>query len=80
MKALMSIIITIGVFIVAVLFVLAISAPARASGDHCHHDCDDTVTNTTIHKHKDNLGKGIAIGVVATCSLRSVFIRVTESR
>ena len=59
MKALMSIIITIGVFIVAVLFVLAISAPARASGDHCHHDCDEPGPEPTpnpgpvvVHKKK----------------------------
>jgi len=77
MKSLMTLIISIGLFLLAVIAVLAVSTPpAKACGRECDHD--DHQKASIIHQ--DNLGKGIAIGALATCGIRLAYTRATEKR
>ncbi len=75
----------IGLILVGI-FMLATSLPA-AAGDLRHdHDRDhDRGDTTSLYRHAKNLrgedvAKGIAIGAVLTCGVRSVWSRVRSGR
>lgn len=54
MKALMTIIITIGVILLGVIAVLAVSHPVQASGNHSLPPVDQPPPTTSVPVHKKN--------------------------
>lgn len=71
MKTLMSWIITIGFFLCGIITVLAISAPAKASG---RHDGDSQTAVQYIYVGKDdNHAKYVIGGAILTCAVISLY-------
>ena len=73
MKTAMSVVITIGVILLAVIAVLVLSRPALAGDDDYQH------SNYTSSKHND-IGKGISVGVVLTCTVRLIYTLAADTR
>lgn len=70
--------IVIGILMACLLFV--VNYPAKAGGRHDH---GDTINQYTVfHKHHsgEDIAKGIAIGVLATCGTVSIYTRIKHSR
>lgn len=64
------------VFMIAIAFValtIVFSVSQASERDH------QTINEIVRHDH-DDLGKGIAIGILATCGLRSLYYGIKESR
>ena len=69
--------ITIGILLIGVILVLALSPPANASG--CKHDCGKTTT-TVVEKDDGDDWKKYGWGAVHACRLNAVYVGVTERR
>lgn len=75
-------IITIGVFLLGLILVLALSPPANASG--CEHGCTPPPTTTYIVDKDDNglesALKAIGISAAVACRVRAGYVGWTENR
>lgn len=72
MKALMSVIIATGLFLAAVIAVLAFSRPALADGCK-HHDCKTNTTTTVIVKEDNDEWKYVVGTAIVTCAAISIY-------
>lgn len=59
--------------LIAILFSVSTQASDR------DYQAPDSQTVTVVNKHSD-LGKGIAIGVALTCTVRLVYTKIKEKR
>ena len=64
----------------AIVMLCAVFAISQANAGEREKDHDhQTINDIVRHEHND-LGKGIAIGILATCGLRSLYYGIKESR
>lgn len=67
--------------VMAALMIALVSAVSQASEKEREHEHNNRPINNVIVNHDDNqLGKGIAIGVLATCGLRSLYYGLKDNR